>query len=379
MRDKPNIVDVCSIKNLTNAYRKSTKARFKYKIAAMNFSSNLGFNIHMLREMIRSYRYENKGYSMFVIKDRKERNVHVPCFRDKVVQHAMNNVIKPMLEKHYIKDSYACITGKGPQEAIKTIKKYQYETFRKYRYPVLVKLDISKFFFTINRDEIFNLICKYIECEDLRVLIAEKLKFEYSPKGLPLGNLTSQQFANMLLNRYDHYAKRNLKIKYYVRYADDIFIIVDGKERAKEVMKDSIEWMKYELDLQCNPSKCYYIPATTIVALGYKIVHNKKTRKNMILLLSRNKNRLYKILKLKRVKDKSIRTTMLVKDKSVHRKGILRPATTEDIVLRLNSWIGHAKLSHLDKYILRTIKRNPRPDIKYENDIFKAVEGSQVF
>lgn len=76
MRNKPNIVDVCSIKNLTDAYRKSTKARFKYKIAAMNFSSNLGFNIHMLREMIRSYRYENKGYSMFVIKDRKERNVH---------------------------------------------------------------------------------------------------------------------------------------------------------------------------------------------------------------------------------------------------------------------------------------------------------------
>ena len=284
-----------------------------------------------------------------------------------------------MLEKSSIEDSYACITGRGPQKAILTLRLYQHNAFKEYKHPKLVKIDISKFFYTINRDKIFTLLCKRIECEDLRILLAEKLKFVYSPKGLPLGNLTSQQFANMLLNEFDHYVKDDLKIKYYVRYADDIFIIINGKDNAKKVLRNSIKWLDYNLDLKCNPNKCFHEPATTIVALGYKIFYNKEYNSNIIYLLSRNKNTLYKTLKLEYVKDKSIRSIMIVNDKNNSKNSIYRKATVEDIVLRLNSWKGHAKLANLEKYIERTLIRSGRNDIVYENGKFKIKEGYEQY
>lgn len=371
MKTRPNILDVASVKRLAKGLKNSTRGRYKYKIAAMKFLRNIGFNIIFLKELIMTYEFINKGYSVFTVKDKKKREVHAPCFTDKVVQHSINNAIRPMLESTYIEDSYACIKNRGPQKAIHRLRRYQLKAFKKYKYPMLVKIDISKFFYTINRDKVFSLMCKRISCQDLRILLAEKLKFTFSPRGLPLGNLTSQQFANMLLNEFDQYIKNQLKIEYYVRYADDIFIIVDGKDRAKNILDKCTNWLSYDLDLRCNPKKCYYEPATTIVALGYKITYNKKLRNNILQLLSVNKNSLYRILTQKTVKDKSIKSIMLITDKRSNRKTMCRPITLDDTIIRLNSWAGHARLAKLDKFINRTMARVGRTDIVYENGKFR--------
>lgn len=349
------------------------KGRFKFKNAASKFVFRYPLSMIILKKSILDYSYTTSDYGRFYITDTKTREIRTPSFRDKLVQYAINNICSKTIEKMYIKDSYACIKGRGPQAAVLKLKKYQCLAYKYYKEPILVKLDISKFFYSINRYKVFDLLCKIIKCEDTRILLAEKLKFLYSRKGLPLGNLTSQQFANLLLNSYDQYAKRTLKIKYYIRYADDIFIIADGKEKAKEIIELSKHYLEYNLDLKCNPKKCYYGPANTIVGLGYKIIYDMKRNKNYILLLSRNKRKLYKIFRIKYVMDKTL-TGILKKDGCKYKnKSLFREANVDDILIRLNSWLGHAKLANLNKYIIRTLKRNKIDYIKYENNKFSKV------
>ena len=369
-----NIVKILNYRNLNKAIKRATRGRFKYKNGAIKFNINYPYSLSFLKEMINSYEYRTKGYGQFLIKDSKKRIIHVPCFTDKLMQYSINNILAPVLENMYIKDSYACIKGKGPQKAVLRLKYFQYKAYRIYKNPILIKIDIKSFFYSINRAEVFDILCGIIKCEDTRILLAEILKFLPSSKGLPLGNLTSQQFANMLLNKFDQYAKRTLRLEFYLRYADDIFIIVHGKFKAKKILELSKTFLKDKLDLTPHPKKCYYEPANNIIGLGHRIVYNKNAGKNKILLLSRNKNKLYKILKIKEVTDKSL-TGLLnrdsVKDKN---KSLLRPATIDDILIRLNSWNGHAKLVKLDRYIQRVLKRNNIKNIFYTGEKFMKVD-----
>lgn len=218
-----NIVKILNYRNLNKAIKRATRGRFKYKNGAVKFNINYPYSLSFLKEMINSYEYRTKGYGQFLIKDSKKRIIHVPCFTDKLMQYSINNILAPVLENMYIKDSYACIKGKGPQKAVLRLKYFQYKAYRIYKNPILIKIDIKSFFYSINRAEVFDILCGIIKCEDTRILLAEILKFLPSSKGLPLGNLTSQQFANMLLNKFDQYAKRTLRLEFYLRYADDIF------------------------------------------------------------------------------------------------------------------------------------------------------------
>lgn len=368
-----NIVKILNYRNMYKSLKKVTRGRFKYKNGAIKFILKYPFSLILLKDMVNGYRYYTKGYGQFIIKDTKKRIIHVPCFTDKLIQYSINNVLAPKLESMYIKDSYACIKDKGPQAAVLKLKYFQYKAYKVYKNPILVKIDISRFFYSINRSLVFDILCCGIKCEDTRILLGEILKFLPANKGLPLGNLTSQQFANMLLNKFDQYVKRTLKLEFYLRYADDIFIIVDGKSRAKKVLELSKIYLKERLDLTAHPKKCYYEPANNIIGLGHRIVYDKATGKNKILLLSRNKNKLYKILKINQVVDKSltgILTRDSVKDDS---KSLLRPATIEDILIRLNSWNGHVRLVKSEKYIQRVLKRNGVKSIFYTGEKFMMV------
>ena len=362
-----NIVKILNYRNLNKAIKRATRGRFKYKYGATKFITKLPYSLQILKESIISYIHHSKMYSVFSIKDTKTRFIHAPCFIDKVVQYAIAQILDKVLPKYYIYDSYACIKSKGPQKAVLRIQQFQTNAYNRYKHPTLVKIDISKFFYSINRTILFNILCKYIKCEDTRILLIEKLKFFNSSKGLPLGNLTSQIFANVLLNEFDQYAKRVLKVNFYVRYADDIFIIVDSKKRAKEVMNLSKRFLKEELDLNCNPNKCYIKPANMITGLGFNIVRDKNG-KQKLYALSRTKRKLYKLLKCKYVVDKSVRSHMSRIWGGA--KSLSRPATIDDILIRLNSWYGHVKLASIHSYIFRTLERSGRSDITFDGTKF---------
>lgn len=363
------IVKILNKKNLQQAVDMATVGRFKFKHGALKFVPHAAANIALLKDDVGRYMYRSMPYTMFYITDTKTRLIHAPCFRDKLLQYAVSLVLSKELNKRFINDSYACIKNKGPQKALLKLKYYQNKAYCNYKYPKLVKIDISKFFYTINRSVVFNILGKYVKCEDTRILLAEKLKFYVSAKGLPLGNLTSQIFANMILNEFDHFVKRHLRVKYYVRYADDMFMIVNGKKEAERIKKESIIYLHEKLDLSVNPKKCYIRPANDIVGLGFRLLRNNKTGFQALTPLSQTRNKLYKLLKTKLIIDKSLMSHMRrawIRGKTK----LKRKATLEDIIIRMNSWYGHVKLGRVKKFIEKVFKRNNVKDIIFTGEKF---------
>lgn len=240
---------ITSTENITSAHKKTNKAGGKYKRTAILFNLYANYNLDILRTSILNNNYKPSGYYVFQVNDNKSRKVHAPFYVDKIVQHMINNVLREFYEPKFIHDSYACIRDKGTQRAIHRIQQFQRAAYRNYKEPTLVKLDIYHFFYEINRDILKKVISKKITCKRTLELLYNIIDNFNEPRGLPLGNLTSQLFANIILNELDQYIKHVLKIKYYVRYADDMFIIVDGKENGKLLSKHLQSWVKVNLDL----------------------------------------------------------------------------------------------------------------------------------
>lgn len=309
---------ITSWENTMLALSKSLKGKHKYKGDAMEFNARPMYNTILLREMIKLGLYRHYGYRMFEIMEYKKRVIYAPKYIDKIVQHMVNNVLINIYEPLFIYDSYACIRGKGNQAAVWRIQEMQRRARHIYLNPTFLKLDISKFFYTIDRD-ILKIILrkKIIDPRTLNLLDIIIDSFD-EPLGLPLGNLTSQLFANIYLNEIDQLIKRKYKVKLYVRYADDMFLIVDGRENARELKDMIIKDITEMLKLTVNSKKVYISNYDIIHGLGFKITPSK------ITLLGRNRRKLRKLLK----------------------KG--------DIV-RLNSWAGFAKTGScyalIDRYI----------------------------
>lgn len=364
---KLKLLSVCNSRNINKAVKRATRGRFRYKPTAMVWCKYSHMFNKLLKLTIRQGKYKTGKYTKFIIMDTKKRIIHAPSFIDKVVQYTLNFKIRNIYEPSYIQDSYACIRGKGPQACVEQLVRYQRLAYKNYQEPVLVKLDISKFFYTINRSVVFNILCKKLTDIKVRALLVEKLKFNVSSKGLPLGNLTSQQFANVLLNELDQYIKRCLKVKYYVRYADDMFLLVDGKEYGKHIMNMCNRYIEDVLDLTCNKNKCYVKSANKIEALGYVIY-----QEGYIKLLGRNKRRLSKILRTRYVLDKGI-TTTIRRNMIFNKKSNFRRATKEDILIRLNCWYGHFKMANVHGLIDTVWERTGEKRFRFDKEADKFV------
>lgn len=171
--------------------------------------------------------YSTSGYNNFYVNEPKRRLIQAPKFRDIVVQHAIYNILNPIFETKFIEDSYACRIGKGTHRcSLKTLNYLRKSDPNSY----ILKLDYRKFFYSINHDDLFNEISKTIKCK--RTLNLIKQFFGDDPVGVPIGSLLSQLFANIYLNSVDHFIKRELKCKHYVRYMDDLALIGISREDA---------------------------------------------------------------------------------------------------------------------------------------------------
>lgn len=272
---------IVDIDNLYKAYLNACRGKLKYKADALMFTSDLANNLLKLREAIMSGSYRSRRYKYAVISDTKRREIWIPHFIDKVAQHALNNILREFYEPKFISDSYACIRGKGNHKAVKRLQEYLRKATKQYKNPTLIKLDISKFFYTIDKQTMLNVIKKDVTCiRTLKLIESIINSFQPLRKGLALGNLTSQQFANILLHQVDKLVKHKYKINYYVRYADDMFLIVDENMNPKELMNNLIKYINKELHLICNPVKCYIQNLTKkeqISGLGFNITIDKIT------------------------------------------------------------------------------------------------------
>ncbi|MBU4486545.1 MAG: reverse transcriptase/maturase family protein [Candidatus Delongbacteria bacterium] len=242
---------VLSFENLMSAAKKALKGT-KSKTESLEFYFNLESNLINLQNEIESEIYEPGGYKYFKVFEPKEREIAVAPFRDRVVHHAIVNVLEPIYEKIFISDSYATRKNKGTHKAV---LKAQEMIKRNEWY---FKSDIRKYFPSIDHDVIISILRRKIKDKRLLSLLEKVVRNGGADgKGLPIGNLTSQFLANVYLDRFDHYMKDELGFKYYVRYMDDFVVFDNQKEKLKALRPEIEEFLKSELCLDLKEKATY--------------------------------------------------------------------------------------------------------------------------
>jgi retron-type reverse transcriptase len=341
---------ITSFENLWLASRKARKGkRFKDNVA--EFENNIEEELLKLKNELESKTYRPGPYREFTIHDRKPRKISAAPYRDRVVHHALCAVIEPIFDKTFIHDSYACRKEKGTHKAVDRFTVF----CRKNTY--VLKTDIKKYFPSIDHEILFDKIKKKIKCADtlrlVKLIIDASNKqvevIDYFPgdtlfsplerrRGIPIGNLTSQFFANVYLNALDHFAKETLTLRHYIRYVDDITVFGGDKKRLWVAMKNISGFLVNER-LKPHPRKTFVLPVDTgIDHLGYRVFPTHRRLR----------------------KDTSMRfSTGVTKMKKLVRLGLV---TLEKLNASMQSWLGHA--GHADTFGLR---RKILADINFEN------------
>lgn len=225
---------VTDFQNLLDAAKKAYKGSH-HSHEAQDFWFHLEDELLNLQNELQSGIYRPGQYSYFFVCDPKKRKISVAPFRDRVVHHAVVNVLEPIYEKIFIYDSYATRKGKGTHRAIARAQKF----LRKNRW--FLKADVHKYFDSVDHTILKTILRKKIKDKRLLQLLDNIIdNGGNAGKGLPIGNLTSQFLANVYLNELDHYLKDQLGIRYYIRYMDDLVVFSDHKEELKQIKK----WMQ---------------------------------------------------------------------------------------------------------------------------------------
>jgi retron-type reverse transcriptase len=221
------------------------------KHTVIDFYLNLDANLAAIAAELRSGSYIPGPYNTFLIKDPKERIISASPVQDRIVQHALMNCYDPVFERQQIYDSYACRLHKGTQKAV--LRAFHFAKSRYFPLPgFFLKMDVRKYFDSIDHYTLKNLLAKFIKEKKARAFFYTIIdSYHFTPgKGLPIGNLTSQYFANQYLSSLDHYLKEKLQVKKYIQYMDDMLIFGEDKSRLKDLYHASIEYASNMLQLQ---------------------------------------------------------------------------------------------------------------------------------
>jgi len=334
--------EILEFKNLYCAFKKAAKGK-KWKPYVEQFKVNLEKELFQLQEDLRFKTYQPGKYYNFYITEPKRRLISAAPFRDRVVHHAICNIIEPIYDKIFIYDSYACRKGKGQHKAADRFTQF----CRKNKY--VFKCDIQKYFPSIDYEILLSLLKRKIKDNDLIWLFnniiqsgTHILKDEYivqwypgddllSPaerqRGLPIGNLTSQFLANIYLNELDYFVKFILCCRYYIRYMDDFVILSNSKTELWQMRDEIIKYLT-TLRLSPHPKKNHIFPVTQGTDfMGYRIfpTHRRLRKSNIRIFIKRMK-----------------------KFQQEYKQGAVDFKTINQSV---QSWIGHA--GHADTWHLR--------------------------
>jgi len=227
--------EIYSMKNLFLAWRNARKGKTK-KDYIIEFEKNLGANLRALHYELKFQIYKPKPLKTFILRDPKTRKISKSDFRDRIVHHALVRVIEPIFDKSFIYDSCANRKGKGNLFALKRFELFKSEITNNLKTETYcLKADIKHYFQEVDHKILLNIIKRKIKDEKVIWLIERILennvKSNPQGKGMPLGNLTSQFFANVYLNELDYFVKHKLRAKYYIRYVDDFVLLNQSKEK----------------------------------------------------------------------------------------------------------------------------------------------------
>ena len=271
--------EIYSFQNLLDAYRKARRNK-RYKEDVLQFSAHLEERLISIQNDLIYKTYKLGSYREFYVYDPKLRLIMAAPFRDRVMHHALCNVIEPIFEKRFINDSYACRTGKGTHNGVMRTIEFIRTAKEKYGEVYCFKGDVSKFFMSVNHGILKKLPYKRIHCRETLWLLDQIIRStadqgDLNPKGMPVGNLTSQLFANIYLSELDYFMKYEKKNKYYVRYMDDFLVISPDKEYLHQLWKETADFLQDNLALSLNKKTAIFPVSQGIDFLGYRIWDNK--------------------------------------------------------------------------------------------------------
>lgn len=250
--------EIVSFDNLLAAWTEFAKGK-RRKLDVQEFSLRLMDNILTLHYELVNGLYRHGGYHAFNISDPKPRNIHKATVRDRLVHHAIHRVLYPEFDKVFTADSYSCRLDKGAHAATKRFRRFgSIVSKNSTRTCWILKGDIRKFFANIDHEILLKILGKYIADSRTMDLLGKVIGSFSSTRpgvGLPLGNLTSQLLVNIYMNEFDQFIKQTLKIKYYIRYADDFVILSEQRNQLEEIIPVVDTFLREKLCLTLHPNK----------------------------------------------------------------------------------------------------------------------------
>lgn len=285
-----NYDELFNINNIFKAWEKFRRGKTR-KDDIMNFELHLEDNLFCLYEDLNNGVYKHSSYKYFQIFDNKKRDIYKAEVRDRVVHQIIFDYLSSLFEPEFISNSYASRLNKGQYKAIDAFRYFIKLANDDYKSCFVLKCDIKKYFDSINQNILLNLIKEKIFCGKIFGIIKEIVYSRTSSsleKGVPLGNITSQIFANIYLNILDKYLKKELKCRFYVRYNDDFIIIMESKEKSEQIRDKIILFAKEKLLLDIPIEKTSVRKINWGVDfLGFTILPKA------ILLRNKTKNKMY--------------------------------------------------------------------------------------
>lgn len=282
-------VKITSLKNLQEADKKAQKGKSTTHGVVLH-NRNKESNLLILQDMLVSKSYLTSKYDIFKIYEPKERLVYrLPYFPDRIAHHAIMNVLEPIFVNSFTADTYSCIKKRGIHAVVRKLKHDLIDVDgTKY----CLKLDIKKFYPSIDHDVLKRLLRRKFKDNDLLWLLDEIVD---SAPGLPIGNYLSQYLANFFLSYFDHWLKENKLVKYYYRYADDIVILASNKAELHILLTEIKAYLR-DLKLEVKENhQVFPVDASGIDFVGYVFRHThirirKGIKKNFAKKISRNPN-----------------------------------------------------------------------------------------
>lgn len=259
------------------------------------FERNLEDNLFALKLELENGTYKHGKYKHFVVSDPKKRDIHKAEVRDRIVHQILYDYLVKLFEPDFIEHSYSSRIGKGTHKAVFQLKKFS-EKIAKNNFGncYSVKCDARKYFDNIDHRILVDSLCVKVKNEQIRLLLLEVINsFHSTPgKGVPLGNVTSQIFANIYLNELDQFILKNLKICYYMRYNDDFIFLDSDPKRVCDIAKEAVIFVQKRLLLEIPKEKTVFrklkwgIDFCGSIILPNAILLRHKTKKGMLKKLS---------------------------------------------------------------------------------------------
>ena len=250
--------DITTVENVLQTWERFRRGKRHARDVAL-FEARLGEHLVELYRDLSERTYLHGPYSAFVVVDPKPRSIHKASVRDRVLHRLLYDVLYGYFDARFIHDSYSCRNSKGTHRALarfndcaRTVSKNNTRTC------YVLKCDIKKFFTNIDQSVLTNILQRHIADDGIRWLIDKVLSSFSAGRpgiGLPLGNLTSQLFANVYLHEFDRYVKQELRVKHYVRYADDIVVLADNREHLISLLPKLQMFLQANLHLQFHEDK----------------------------------------------------------------------------------------------------------------------------